>query len=1066
MTELLRVNLLGPLEIRRSDRTIGIASALQRALVARLALDAGRVVPVDRLVDGLWGAKPPSDSRGALQHHISRLRKVIGPVLVTRGSGYLLDLSPRDVDALRFTELAASGRAALRRGDAVQAAAVLRAALASWSGSPLEEFLDRDWAPPAAVRLREVFLGALEDRLDADLATGKHADVIEEIRDVLRENAFRERLWGQLMLALYRCGRQADALAAYAEARRVLADEHGLDPGPELAAMERAILTQDPDLVAPTPPRQPAPSARRRGNLPAPLTSFVGRDDQFPGIRGVLAGSRLVTLTGPPGVGKTRLAIEVGRELEPTFRDGAWLVELGPLTEAAAIPATVAAVLGVPSRGETAEGLGSPPLLARLAEQLRVRELLVILDNCEHLLAGVAELLDGLLLGCPDLRVLATSREAIGIAGEALWPVPELGLPDPDERDPARLVDADAVRLFEDRALQVRPSFVLTADTAPAVADVCRRLDGLPLAVELAAARVNVLPVTHIAAALDDRFRLLVAGSRSAPARQQTLGAAVEWSYELLRDDEREVFEQLSVFPAGCSLEAAEWVCARVGIDSYGTVDMLGALVDKSLLVRTDGADDSPRYRMLETLRAYGIERSRAGERHDEANRVHAEYFAELAETGETGLYGPQSRGWLHRLGQERENLRSALHWAATGGNAELALRIAGALGFFFAMTDRHAEGRAWLDEALACPTDAVPAVTVARAVSYRGYLAAQQGDAVVGTANAEHGLALATASGDTWQRAQSTAILALVLEDVGSEVRVPELLDRARALYGEIAEPRADWGLAACGQVAARAAIRAGDVAAVERAAREILTSSRRLGYDLFEAWGHMLVVWAASRRDDTATAESECRAALGLLRGLELPHYVAFALGVLGRLALDAGDVDRARRLHTEAVGLVDAVVSPWFAAFAHYCLASTTERAGDVAAAERLYRQVLAEDPAPGSTFARQPFYLTVGGSPAARSLIALGVAALRRGAATHAWDLLLDGVERARRDADEQAIVDGLQDVATVAVEAGAAGFGARLLGAGLSPEAVLAELPEVWSRLREQRGEVIGYRRER
>jgi DNA-binding SARP family transcriptional activator len=484
VSESLQVHLLGPLQVLRQGRPLPVPSFRQRALVARLALEAGRVVSADRLIDVVWADRPPADARGALQHHVSRLRKAIGAALVTREPGYRLDVRDDDVDALQFARLAAAGRTALRTGALDEAGGALQAALALWRGPPLEEFIDRDWARPPATRLQGQYLDAIEDRFDVDLAAGLHADVLEPIREVLAEHPFRERLWGQLMVALYRCGRQPDALAAYADARRILADEHGLDPGPELAGLERAILTHDPQLAA---PRSPLRAPRSTGNLPAALTSFVGRVEQLLAVQKLVKQDRLVTLTGPPGVGKTRLAVEVARALQPEFDDGVWMVELAPLTEGSAVATAVAATLGVRPGG--ADG-PQANLLSRLTQHLRERATLLVVDNCEHLLGEVARLVHALLTGCPRLRVLATSRESLGIAGEALWPVPCLSVPDP-AHDPVALAGAEAVLLFADRATQVRPSFTLTAASAPAVAELCRRLDGLPLAVELAAARAT-----------------------------------------------------------------------------------------------------------------------------------------------------------------------------------------------------------------------------------------------------------------------------------------------------------------------------------------------------------------------------------------------------------------------------------------------------------------------------------------------------------------------------------------------------------------------------------------------
>ena len=598
----------------RDGRPLELGGAQPKLLLALLALEPGWVVGVERLVDAIWGERLPAEPVNALQVIVSRLRRVLAPdqVVVSKPPGYLLAVDPERVDAVRFERLTAEADAAAGRPERV--AGLLRAALGLWRGEALADFPGVPAARAAATRLEELRLAAVEGRIEADLALGRSARVVGELQALVEREPLRERLHAQLMRALYAAGRQADALAAYRRACAALAERAGLDPSPELRRLERAILAQDPALAPPaaqgpafpgstadgpgTPdPATSGPSAAApapSSNLRAPPSSFVGREDEIARLRALLGRGRLVTLTGPGGAGKTRLAVELATRLVAeggAGRDGAWLADLAPLPDAALLPG---AVLDAVNPGEELARLAPSPgargatnagAAGRLLRALADRRLLLILDNCEHLAEAVARLTEAILAACPGVRILATSREALRVPGELRLSVPALPVPPEGLDDPARLLGYGAVRLFAEPARAVDPGFAADAAeldrVTPTVAEICRRLDGLPLAIELAAARVNALPVQELSSRLHDRFRLLTTGARTAPPRHRTLRAVVDWSWELLLPAEQAALRRLVVFTGGCTLAAAERVCGGPGLAAEEVAAALAGLVEK-----------------------------------------------------------------------------------------------------------------------------------------------------------------------------------------------------------------------------------------------------------------------------------------------------------------------------------------------------------------------------------------------------------------------------------------------------------------------------------------------------
>jgi predicted ATPase/DNA-binding SARP family transcriptional activator len=654
-----------------------VPGARLRGLLAALALEAGHAVPKATLVDWIWGEHPPAEAANALQRLVSRLRKVLPAGLVEgQPDGYRLTVRPDAVDAVRFERLLGQTHDAddpgrLRR---------LREALALWRGAALQNVGLQDSAAfdAAVTRLEGLRLSAMEDRFDAEISLGHGAELVTELTDVVAAHPVRERLVAALMRALVATGRDTEALRVFERTRATLAEELGVDPSPELSAVHVALLRGEVGRR----------EEKRNTNLRAELTSFVGKDADVARVRELVTGHRLTTLIGPGGSGKTRLATETTRTLLDGLPDGAWLVELAVIgADGDVAQATLAALrLRDTLLGEAPDAEPTERVIAAVRE----RAMLLVLDNCEHVIESAAAFAHRVLGECRRLRILATSREPLGITGEALWPVAPLVLP-AEDADPGEIEAAPAVRLLRDRAGAVRKDLATDADTVSTLARVCRALDGMPLAIELAAARLRTMSLDQLANRLDDRFRLLTGGSRTALPRHRTLRAVIDWSWELLTDAERAVLCRLSVFSGGASLEAAERVCADGVVQADEVLDVLTALTDKSMVVTEDGG--MPRYRMLGTIKEYARQRLAEAGESDPARRAHLAYFTELAEIAEPHLRRAEQLEWLAVLEAEYDNIGAAMRGALAAGDAGGAMRLAAAAGWYWWLGGHKADG-------------------------------------------------------------------------------------------------------------------------------------------------------------------------------------------------------------------------------------------------------------------------------------------------------------------------------------------------------------------------------------
>ena len=995
MTTSLEIRLLGPFEALVGGRREEVTGPKRPALLALLALRGGRMVPVEVLVDALWGAKVPAAPRNAVQHHVSRLRAALGPDSIAAApDGYALPSAT--VDALRFEELLAMARSAQRAGDAGQAAKLVARALALWRGRPLQGLPDSPWVSAEADRLEALRIDALEEQFEAALALGEHTEVVDRIRRVLAEHPFRERLWGQLMLAQYRSGRQAEALESFRQARQVLAEQLGVEPGPGVQRLQAAILAHDPALAS-----VPA-AAAPRGRLPAPVTSFVGRRQALAEAAELVGRHRLVSLIGPPGVGKSRLALEVGRAVEQDFAGGVWFVELAR----AAGPPDVARVMArtLDARGPTR----SRDPLARAVESLRQANVLLVLDGCEPVIEEAARVAAGVLAGCPDVRVLTTSREVLHLEGEVRVVVAPLAVPAAGA-DAREVAASESVRLFLERARASRPGLQLTEDRLALAAEICRRLDGLPLAIELAAARVSVLGLREILSALESRRPLFVEARDRRAVPQRYLRTVVAWSHDLLHTDEQALLHQLAVFRGGVPLSAVLATAARSQIDAARATQLLGALVDKSILTASF-PDGGARYDLLDTVREYAVEQlSKAGNL-SAAQLVHAEYFATVADAARAELRGPDWLACIRRLELEHDNLWAALAYARDAAEPAIGVRLGAGLGWYFALAERVSEGRSFLEAACAAASAATPVGEHTELLAFLCYLATEELDLDAAIDVGERALAVAGTGPALSESALARVALSLAHALFGNDVRAAALAEEARAGYRRAGD---HWGMAASSLVRAQGAVHLGEVSTVATMTTEILRHSEAVGYNVFKVPAMLLEAWVAERRNEPGAAEDAYRRALALAGRIGFADHASFALAQLGSTALARGDTHQAEELCRRALAMAEAASTSWLAAHARVQLARVQERAGDTDTAETLYRRVVEWSQTPRPRQVRESLFVGLAGSPGAAALQGLARLAAARGHDDAAEDLQARAAVVAERD---RASPDGLQGAA--------------------------------------------------
>ena len=927
----MEFRILGPLEVVLGGRAVVLRAAKVRALLGMLLLSPDQVVSADRLADGLWGDHRPDSAVNTLQGYISQLRKALGgdPPIQTRSPGYVLAVDEDRIDASRFERLLDEGRRARAGGDPERSVTVLAQALELWRGEALADFTYAEWAQTAIARLHELRIVATEEWIEARLDLGEHSEVLAELDALVTAHPLRERLWAARILALYRSGRQADALRAYQELRRNLGEELGIAPSPALAALDESVLRQHASLE--WRPRH------RLWHLPVARSTFVGRDQELKELKKLVEETALLTVVGAGGIGKTRLAVEVAGALSGDYEE-VRLAELAALTDPALVVPEIARACEV--REETGRAL-----LDTLVDALQRRHVLLVLDNCEHLVETAAGVADAILRGAPYVTILATSRQPLRIAGERVWRAPSLPVPLTDNLAPESLLSFDSVRLFATRAADTDARFTMTPESASAVAQLCRRLDGIPLALELAAARIATLSPAQIAARLDDRFRLLRGGSRAALPRHQTLSAAVEWSYDLCSAPEQRLFPRLSVFAGGFTLAAAEAICADDLLPHDDILDLLAGLVDRSLVL-IGFSGEEPRYDLLETLRAFGSERlSTTGERGAVQAR-HLKFYSDLATRAEAGIRrvpGPEAshasqHAWLDLLELEHDNLRAALMHAA---GTEDAVPLAAALGKFWDLRNHFTEGETWLLRALAAPIDEADHHRL-KGLNALATLLIRSGQYVKAQELFKEALQGATRLGD--EELMATALTGLGgLAGFRTELALSwqlheDALEKWRAVEDDYGVA---WALGSLSWVASNQC----DFVVARQLQEQSLLIRRAIGDEQGVAWSLASLARVAIAQGDHAEGRRHLEEAVTMCGRLGYQSDMLVAQIHFGELERASGNLDRARSLLEESAALARRIGSQHLTLWSLLYLAGVVQEQGEHAYPDRIVAEAMS-------------------------------------------------------------------------------------------------------------------------